>query len=343
MKAIMKTRPAPGAELRNIPIPEIKEDELLVKLRASALCGSDKDVYEYTPSVAAQNLPMPFVMGHELFGEVIETGQNVTGFLSGDMVASDSHMPCLSCYLCNTGKRHLCMKRGVLGRRKDGCFAEYMALPAVAAVKMAPNMKPEHGPLLEPLGVAIHAAQRVNLSGCSVLVTGLGTIGMMQVDVARLMGANRIIACSTSDEKLRTACRYGANHGVNSRKTDVLDEVMRLTGGNGVDVVFEMSGALHLYNLGIDCLSKGGTLVSVGLFNEPVVIEDYNSRVIRSERTLTSVFGRLMFETWAVTKEFLSLGRIDLDRYIGAVLPLEEFGHGVELSKKVLGRIIYKP
>jgi len=342
MKAVMKTRPAPGIELCDVPIPSFAPDELLVKLRTAALCGSDKDVYEYTPSVAAQNLKLPFIMGHELFGEVVDMGANVTGFSVGDMVASDSHMPCGSCYLCGTGKRHLCMKRGVLGRQKDGCFAEYMALPAVAAIRMAPDMKPEHGPLLEPLGVAIHAAQRVPLSGRSVLVIGLGSIGIMEADVVRLMGANRLIVCSTSDEKLKAAVEHGADHGINSKKADVAAEVMRLTGGRGVDVVFEMSGVLKLFNIGIDCLAKGGSIVSVGLFNEDVVIPDYNSRVIRSERILTSIFGRLMYETWEVTKEFLALNRLELDRYVGAVLPLDEFDRGVELSRRVSGRIVYK-
>lgn len=343
MKAVMKTAPRPGVEIREVPVPEIGDDELLVRIRAAALCGSDMDVYEYSPSVAALNLDMPFIMGHELYGEVVAAGKNAGDFKPGDMVASDSHMPCGACYLCNNGLRHLCMVRGVLGRRRNGCFAQYLALPSIAAVKMPPDMKPEHGALLEPLGVAVHALQKAQISGKSVLILGLGTIGMMACETARLLGAGRLMVVSSSDEKLELAKNLGADHGINGKTTDVVKEVKALTGGRGADVVIEMSGAISLYNTGLDCLSTGGTMVCVGLYNEPVVIEGYNERVLLREITITGIFGRLMFETWEIVKEFIALNRIDLDRYIGAVLPLEEFDKGAHMAKKTFGRIVFKP
>lgn len=344
MRAIMKLDcNVVGASLCEVPMPKIAPDEMLVKVHAAALCASDKDVYYPKPSFLAQNIPVPFIMGHEFCGEVMELGSSVKGFSVGDMIASDSHMPCGSCYLCNNGMRHLCMERGVLGRKKNGCFAEYIALPAVAAFKLPKGFNPEYGALLEPFGVAVHAAQNADVSGKSVLVTGLGAIGMMEIAILKNLGASKIIACSTNDEKLATAKSLGADFGINSRTEDVRAEIMKITNGNGVQRVIDMSGAVKLINLAIDCMCCQGVMVCVGITNEPLVIDDFTNRVMFRELKITGMFGRLMFETWEIIKDFIEMNRVDFSRFVGAVMPLEDFDKGVEMSKKVIGRIVFKP
>ena len=226
MKAVLKTKPEVGAELRLVERPEVTPGHLLVKVLATALCHSDFDVYNYAPSVAAQNLKMPWIMGHEFFGEIVQVGQGVEGFAVGDRISSDSHVPCGYCHTCITGNQHICDNTmTVLGRTHPGCFAEYINLPAVAAVKMPKETRPECGALMEPFGVAVHAIQQAEIAGKTLVITGLGTIGMMALASARFLGATRIIAVSTSEEKLKMAEELGADFGINSRTQDVVQAV----------------------------------------------------------------------------------------------------------------------
>jgi len=341
MKAIVKTERAVGAKLMDMPMPSLKPDELLVKVYASGICGSDRDIYEWKAS--KHGLPLPVIMGHEFFGEVVELGSAVTGFKRGDYVAADSHMPCGKCHLCKTGLDHLCMERGILGHQKDGCFAEYIALPEVAAIKMPEGTRPEHGALMEPMGVVYHAASRVSLSGKKVLVMGIGALGYMMADAVKLLGASRVIVCSTSDDKIKKCLDGGADFGINSRSEDAVAKVKEYTDGSGADVVFEMSGAVSLFNLGIDCCAYGGTMVSVGVPNEDVVIHNYWGRVMQKQIRLDSSFGREFYETWELMADLLETGKLDPSKYVGEILPIEEFEKGFELAKTTLGRVILLP
>lgn len=341
MKAVVKTKPEAGAEFLDVPMPKLQDDEMLVKVLATGICGSDRDVYEWQAS--KHDLPLPVIMGHEFFGEILELGRGVKGFKVGERISSDSHMPCGECYLCRTGKSHLCMKRGILGHQKDGCFAEYIALPAVAAVHMPEGIKPELGALMEPMGVVYHAATRTELSGKSVLVLGLGALGYIMADAARILGAGRVIVCSTKDDKIQQAIGYGADFGINSKTEDVRTKVLEYTNGHGVDVVFEMSGYVGLYNLGIDSLAYGGTMVVVGVPSVNVEISDYMNRVIFKEITIMTSFGRLFYQTWELMKELIDAGKLDPSRYVGEILSLSEFKQGLALSKNSIGRIILLP
>lgn len=341
MKAVVKTVPERGAVLMDVPAPTPAADELLVKVLAAGICGSDRDVYEYKPS--KHGLPLPVVMGHEFFGEVVGMGAEVKGFEIGEAISSDCHMPCGQCYLCRTGRRHLCMKRGLLGHQKDGCFAEYIAVPAVAAFHMPPNTLPEHGALMEPMGVVYHAAQRVPMSGKSVLIMGLGALGLMMADAARTLGASRVIVCSTSDAKLQEVLACGADFGINSKSENVRERVLACTGGHGAEVTFEMSGNEGLYNLCLDCTAVGGTMVVVGVPAAEVIIHDYVNRVIFREITITTSFGRLFYETWELMKDLLEIRRLNPARYIGRVFPLAEFEQGFEAAKSTAGRVILLP
>lgn len=341
MKSVVKLEKGAGAVFMDSPMPVIKDDEMLVKVLATSICGSDRDIYDWAAS--KHGLPLPVIMGHEFFGEVIELGSRVTGFAKGDRISSDSHLPCGECYLCRTGKPHLCMKRGILGHQKDGCFAEYIALPAAAAVKMAPDTDPKLGALMEPMGVVYHAASVTPLSGKSVLVMGVGALGYMMIDAAKMLGASRVIACSTSDEKLKKVLAENADFGINSRTEDVALKVKEYTNGIGADVVFEMSGIVSLYNLAIDSCAYQGTIVCVGVPSEDVVIPDYFDRVMKKEIVIKASFGRLMFETWELMADLLDSKKLDPARYVGGCYALEDYEKGIEASRGCLGRIILIP
>ncbi len=344
MKAIVKAQRAVGAQLQDLPVPEIQPDEMLVKVLATGICGSDRDSYEWRPN--KHGLQLPVTMGHEFFGEVVKVGSHVSGYKVGDRISSDSHMPCGECYLCRTGKAHLCMKRGVLGFQKNGCFAEYVALPAVAAFKMPGDTKPEYGALMEPMGVAFHAAMKTSLSGKKVLVIGLGALGYMIKDFAKMLGATRVIVCSTNDKKIQQCLDEGSDYGVNSKTEDVVAKVLEYTDGNGADVVFEMTGANHLYNLGLDCCAYGGTMVEVGVPSEGnagVTIDDYFNRVMAKEINIEAIFGRYFYDTWELMKDLLETGKLRPEKYVGGVIKLEEFEKGFQMAKTSIGRIIMIP
>lgn len=216
MKAVLKTKPEVGAELRLVERPEVTPGHLLVKVLATALCHSDFDVYNYAPSVAAQNLKMPWIMGHEFFGEIVQVGQGVEGFAVGDRISSDSHVPCGYCHTCITGNQHICDNTmTVLGRTHPGCFAEYINLPAVAAVKMPKETRPECGALMEPFGVAVHAIQQAEIAGKTLVITGLGTIGMMALASARFLGAT----ASLQSVPVKKNSRWQRNWGRTSVST----------------------------------------------------------------------------------------------------------------------------
>ena len=342
MKAIVKVRPEVGGwELQELPIPEIKSDELLVKVEATGICGSDRDVYDWAEP--KQGLPLPFTMGHEFFGEVVAVGDNVKGYAVGDKIASDSHIPCGECYLCRTGKRHLCMVHGILGHHVNGCFAEYIALPAVAAFKMPQDTKPEEGALMEPMGVVYHAVTRAEVSGKSVLVMGLGALGYIMVDAVRNMGASRVIVCSTNDAKREKMLAEGADFAINSKKEDVVAKVMEYTNGHGADVIFEMTGVQRLYDLSIDSAAYGGAMVCVGVPTETVQMGQYFNRVMAKELVITGSFGRLFYETWELMRDLMEMKKIVPSKYVGKLYPLEEFEQALQDARSTMGRVILIP
>lgn len=341
MKAIVKTRPEPGAEFKDMPMPKLQSDEMLIKVGATGICGSDKDIYEWGKS--KHHLPLPVIMGHEFFGEVAELGSAVQGFKPGDLIAADCHLPCGDCYECRTGYAHLCMKRGILGHEKDGCFAEYIALPAAAAIKMPAGTKPEHGALMEPMGVVYHAAMHAPVSGKTVLITGLGTLGYIMSHAAKLLGATRVIVCSTNDEKLDKCLVEGADYRINSLKENVAAMTMKHTRGNGADIIFECSGHVPLLNMGLDAAAYGADLVMIGVPNEDLVIPQYFNRVGKKEIKIRGTFGRSFYNTWELMKDLLDTGKLDPSRYVGKVIGLEDFEEAFELAKTSMGRIIMKP
>ena len=339
MKAIVKTKPDVGLELLDVPMPEVKPDELLVKVLATGICGSDQEIYKWAPS--KQFIKPGTIIGHEFFGEVVDMGNEVHGFSVGDRISSDSHLPCGKCYLCRTGKPHLCMKSGILGNHVNGCFAEYLALPQAAAIKMDPATNPVYGALMEPMGVVYHAAMRTPLSGRRVLVIGAGALGYMMVHAAKTLGASRVMVSSTNDDKIKMLLEEGADFAVNSRKTDPVKEIMEYTHGVGADVIFEMSGAVPMMKMAYDCAAYQGTIVNVGIPSGPVTIEDYWNTCMTKELTMTSSFGRLFYETWELMADLLETGKLRPEKYVCGTLPLEQFEEGFAKARGAMGRVVF--
>jgi threonine 3-dehydrogenase len=330
MKAVVKTAPGPGAELVDVDIPTPRPDDVLVKVLATSICGTDLHIYEWNEWAQNRIRNLPQTMGHELCGEVVERGGNITHIQIGDIISAETHIACGHCYLCQTGNAHICINSRIFGVDINGVFAEYAIVPAANAWLIDKKIPRDYGSIMEPLGNAIHTVLAGEINGCSVLVTGCGPIGIMSVAVARICGATRIFATELNDYRLQLAKKVGADFVFNPAKTNVVEKVKEQTDGLGVDVVLEMSGAPKAIQQGFDSLRPGGRFSILGIPGKPMLI-DWGNDIIFKYTTVQGINGRLMFSTWHKTSRFLSSGRLDLEPMITHRFRLEEFEQGMEL------------
>ncbi len=265
MKAMLLTE-YQKLEIVDLPKPEISANDLLVQVKACGICGSD--IHGWDGSTGRRKPPL--VMGHEAAGIVTAVGANVKGFAEGDRVTFDSTVSCGHCFYCQRGSINLCENRQVLGVscdefRRNGAFAEYVVVPSRIAYQLPASLPFEHAALIEAVSIAVHAANRTPVSlGDTAVVVGSGMIGLLVVQTIRLSGCSRVIAVDLEDSKLELAKAFGADVGLNPKQCDVVQEVMKLTGGRGADVAIEVVGASATVNTAIDCTRRGGSICLVG-------------------------------------------------------------------------------
>jgi threonine 3-dehydrogenase len=342
--AVRKTASRPGAELVEVPLPEtLGPEEVLVRVDLAAICASDVHVYDWRPDIAALGLDIPFTMGHEFTGEVVRTGAQVKGLAEGDRVSGETHLPCGKCYQCQTGEQHRCRQMGILGRSVDGCMAEYIVLPRICARKISPDIPVEQAALMEPLGVAVHAVDKADVSGEILVIMGCGAIGLMAIGVAKAFGALRVYATSRTPAKLERALQMGAHRALKADRDDVVGEILAATDQEGVGRVIDFTGNAEAIRQGFQILRKGGTYVGVGIPRGPVELDLVNS-VIYREAVYTGIHGREMWKTWIQAERLLSWGLIDLSPVTGRRFPLTEFEAGFEeASAPIPGRVLLDP
>jgi threonine 3-dehydrogenase len=326
----------------DIPVPGIGPRDLLVKVKATALCKSDVEVFEWTPLVQAANYPLPFTMGHEFAGEVVKTGELVKGFAAGDRAAGETHIPCGVCRECRTGNGHICANHmGVLGRTVDGSFAGYICLPEVSAIKLPPRADYIQCSLYEPLGTAVHALQKAAPSGKNIAILGPGTIGLMACEAAKAMGASRVFAVGSNPERLAYSLTIGADAAINGKEKDFPREIKKLC--SRLDAVIDCTGNTVLINQAIDALAIAGTLVCVGMVGAELTIPNFMYRVVYRELRITGIFGRHLYTTWDILENLLGSGRVKLEHYVGEVLPLHAYQKGLDHFSRLKGRAILIP
>jgi L-iditol 2-dehydrogenase len=329
-------------ELTDMPVPEIGADDLLIKVSACGICGSD--VHGYDGSTG-RRIP-PLVMGHEAAGVVAGAGAAVKGFKEGDRVTFDSTVSCGACFFCKRGQINLCDNRQVLGvscgdYRRHGAFAEYVSVPARISYKLPDTLKFEHAALIEAVSVAVHAVglPRIHL-GDSAVVVGSGMIGLLVIQALRLAGCGKIIAVDLDDVKLEKAKGVGADFGLNPKSVNIPDAVRELTGGRGVDHAMEVVGATEPIRTSIASTRKGGTVTLVGNLSPKVEIELQS--VVTRQITL---YGSCASSgEYPECIELLARGAIRVDPLISALAPLSEgvswfkrlYSHEANLMKVVL-------
>lgn len=323
MRALIKAKAAPGLEMAEVAIPQIQPRDILVRVRAASICGTDLHIYHWDPWAASRIRP-PLIIGHEFFGEVIERGDQVTEVEVGDFISAESHIICGTCVYCRTGRGHLCIRTKIIGVDQDGAFAEYVAIPAQNAWIDPPDMPPELASLQENFGNAVHSAFTTDLAAKKVLVTGCGPAGLMTIAVARAAGARAIYATDISPYRLALAQTMGADLALHALEDDVIQVIRDQTDGEGVDVLLEMSGAPSAIEQGFTLLKLGGEAVLLGLPSAPFEF-DLPNWVIFKGATVYGITGRRLWETWYQMRGLLRSGAVDLMPLITHRFPMEEF------------------
>jgi threonine 3-dehydrogenase len=295
MKALMKLKAEPGVWMSEAPHPEIGPNDVLIKIKKTAICGTDIHIYKWD-AWAQQNVPVPLTIGHEFVGVIAEIGKEVTGLKVGDRVSGEGHTSCGFCRNCRAGRRHLCRKNDSVGVTRTGCFAEYLSIPAVNAYPIPDSVSDNEASILDPFGNAAHTALSFDMVGEDVLITGAGPVGIMAVAIAQHVGARHIVITDVNDYRLDIAKKMGASLALNAQRT-TLDEAMKtLKMQEGFDVGLEMSGNPKAFNDMLTHMNHAGKVALLGFLPRETQI-DWNL-IIMKGLELKGIYGREMFDTW---------------------------------------------
>jgi len=326
MDALVKPEKGPGLVLTKVPVPTPGPGEVLIKIRKTAICGTDVHIYEWN-GWAEKNIVPPITIGHEYIGEIAELGEGVTNFKVGQKVSGEGHLVCGHCYNCRTGNSHWCKATKGVGVNRNGAFAEYLCIPATNVIEIEDDLDEEVVSFFDAFGNATHTALYWDLVGKNVLITGAGPIGIMAAAICKFAGARTVVITDVNEYRLDLALKIGATRAVNVSK-DRLGYVMHELGiKEGFDIGLEMSGAPAAFNQMLDNMIWGGKVSMLGLFGGDVAI-DWN-KVIMSGLTVQGIYGRKMFQTWYQMKNMVQ-GGLDMSGVITHRYHYTDFQKGFE-------------
>lgn len=342
MQAVMKTVSGSGLDLVETDIPTIGPGDVLVQVRATSICGTDLHIRRWDTWASGRVRP-PVIVGHEMCGQVVEVGKQVTTVAVGDFVSAESHIVCGVCDQCRTGNAHICRNTRILGVDTDGVFAEYARIPAANAWKNPPDMPWELAALQENFGNAVHTVMAVDTRARRVLVTGCGPVGLMAIAVLRAVGAHTVIATDISPYRLNLARRMGADLALNPGRDDVAAAVLERTAGLGVDALLEFSGAPPAIRQGLHLLRDGGEAALLGIPDHPVEL-DWTNDVVFKGITLRGIVGRRLWETWYTVRDLLQGGLVDLRPVITHRFALADFDQAMDtMQSGQSGKLVMFP
>ena len=305
MRALIKEKAGPGIWLNDIPEPEPGHNDVLIRINKTAICGTDIHIYNWD-DWAARTIPVPMAVGHEFAGVIEAVGSEVRGLKPGDRVSGEGHITCGHCRNCRAGRRHLCRNTVGVGVNRQGCFAEYLSIPASNVFVLPDAITDDVAALLDPLGNATHTALSFDLVGEDVLITGAGPIGIMAAAICRHVGARHVVITDLNDYRLSLAEQMGATRAINVKR-ESLDEVMsELKMTEGFDVGLEMSGSPVAFQDMLRTMHHGGKVALLGIPPNETAI-DWNE-VIFKGLVIKGVYGREMFETWYKMSSMIQSG-----------------------------------
>jgi len=324
MRAAVKPARQPGLTLTTKDVPRIGPRDVLIKVRATSICGTDLHIYNWDTWAQGRIKHIPLVQGHELCGDVVDAGPEVTRVRVGDFISAESHIVDYDGDYYRRGLGHVAPETQIIGVDRDGSFAEYIALPWQNARKNPSDMPTHVAVLKENFGNAIHTGFAVGLEGKDVLITGCGPVGLMTLLIAHARGARTIISADVSDYRIQFARRLGADHIVNPKTDNMVERVRDITRGEGVDVLLEMSGAPSAIVQGLSLVKYAGCAVAFGLPSKPLEF-DLSNLVIFKGITVYGIIGRRMWQTWEQMEDLLARGKVDLSPIVTHTFRLDEF------------------
>lgn len=329
MKALSKLHPEKGIWMTEAEIPQAGHNDLLIKIRKTAICGTDMHIYKWD-EWSQNTIPVPMIVGHEYVGEVVGIGQEVRGFEVGDRVSGEGHITCGHCRNCRAGRRHLCRNSVGVGVDRQGAFAEFLVIPAFNAFKIPDNISDDLASIFDPFGNAVHTALSFNLTGEDVLITGAGPIGIMAAAVAKHVGARYVVITDVNDYRLDLAAKMGATRTVNVMQQDLKSVMDELGMTEGFDVGMEMSGVPSAFSSMLENMNHGGKIAMLGIPPSEMAIDW--TKVIFKGLEIKGVYGREMFETWYKMASLIQSG-LDLSPMLTHQFPIDEFQAGFEMME----------
>lgn len=341
MRAVAKTERGRGVRLITTAVPTIGPDSVLVRVKATTICGTDLHMFNWDPWSAGRVKP-PLIIGHELGGVVVALGERVQNARLGDFVSAETHVICNHCLQCRTGQGHVCAHTRILGVDLDGCFAEYVEVPASNLWANAADLPLEWAPIQEPLGNAVHTVLSGDVAGRTVAIIGCGPIGILAAGVARACGAAEVFAVDLNAYRLGLAGKMGATRLIKADEEDAIAAV-RSSCPDGVDVICEMSGHPQATRDAFQMIRAGGRFSILGIPSRPMEIDVANDIVMRGI-TVQGIAGRRMMDTWYQVAQLLNSRQLDLDPMITHRFPLEGIEEAMALmASGNCGKIVLTP
>jgi threonine 3-dehydrogenase len=342
MLAVMKPEAKPGVEIRDVAIPQIGANDVLVKVKVASICGTDLHIYNWDRWAQGRIHP-PLIPGHEFCGEVVAYGHEVTSVKEGDFVSAEMHVACGKCLQCRTGEAHICQFVKIIGVDADGAFAEYVRIPESNIWKLDPAIPHEYASILDPLGNAVHTVLAGEIAAKTVAVTGCGPIGLFSIAVALAVGASTVFAIEVNPHRRRVAQLMKADFVLDPSKDDVTQIVMEQTAGLGVDVVLEMAGHPTAIRTAFDIVRRGGRISLLGLTSKPISL-NFSEDIIFKGITVQGINGRRMYQTWYQMTALLKSGKLDLHPVITDRMAMKDFSKGMErLTSGEASKILLYP
>jgi len=342
MKALRKTQAGKGLHLEKVHVPSIGPRDVLVRVKATSICGTDLHIYGWDRWSQGRIKP-PVTLGHEFCGVVDRAGEEVSAVKAGDFVSAEMHLNCGHCHQCRLGQSHICQNLRIIGIDLDGAFAEFVKIPATNIWRLDPAIPEHYAAILDPLGNAVHTVLAGAIAGQTALVTGCGPIGLMSIALAKACGSSTVFATETNEHRRKMAKEMGADLVLNPVTEDPVRKILEATGGTGVDVLLEMSGNPTAIQQGFKALRAGGRASLLGIPTENVPL-DLVQDVIFKGATVQGIYGRRMYETWVQMTALLKAGRVNLEPLFGERMELDNFEAAfAKLHSGMAGKILMYP
>lgn len=329
MKALVKVKPGKGIWMEEVPMPNVGINDVLIKIKKTAICGTDLHIYKWD-EWSARTIKTPMTIGHEYVGEIVELGKGVKNLQVGDRVTGEGHIACGHCRNCRRGKLHVCENTIGIGVNRDGAFAEYLSLPAENVVKLDPRISDEMATIMDPFGNATHTALSFPLIAEDVLITGAGLIGTMATAICRFAGARYIVVSDLSDYRLEIAKKMGATLTINPSKGETIEGAIKELHMRGFDIGLEMSGSPIAFESMIENMYNGSKIALLGILPNSTTVQW--DKIIFKALTLKGIYGREMWETWYQMEQMLISG-IDLSPVITHRFNVSDFQKGFDVME----------